>query len=212
MDSDLKVPFMFLKALIFFPRGTLPDKLKLSEDLIEKFGSKLRSGIRFLLSDGSLISGSFDIVNGTIRGLQKVYRFYDVSIGDILLFTYTGGDMFVVHAFGKDCMPKPSCKDAGLFFEVEIKQSHLQDYDFGVTIPVKFKNATKNVVEGEALKIRHGLKSWNVVLKKRTNRVELLSGWSVLWKDLELMTGDICVFNNAGSKRKFNLEVYRKSV
>ncbi|KAL1816634.1 hypothetical protein ACET3Z_019208 [Daucus carota] len=186
--------------------------LKLSEDFIDKFGNQVPSGIRYLLTDGTLVSGSFDSGNGTIRGLQKVYRFYNVSIFDIMVFTYTGGDVFAVHAFGKHCMPKRSCKDPGLYFEVEIKQSHLQDYDFGVTVPVKFKAATKNIGEAGTLKIQHGERRWNVVLKKRTNRVELHRGWSVLWKDLDLMTGDICVFNNAGSKLKFNLEVYRKSI
>ena len=87
----------------------------MSEDVIDKFGSQVPSGIRFLVSDGSLVSGSFDSGNGTIRGLQKVYRFYDVSICDILVFTYTRGDLFVVHAFGKDCMPKRSCSKI-LFF------------------------------------------------------------------------------------------------
>ena len=42
---------------------------KLSEDVIDKFGSQVPSGIRFLVSDGSLVSRSFDSGNGTIRGL-----------------------------------------------------------------------------------------------------------------------------------------------
>ncbi|WOG81556.1 hypothetical protein DCAR_0100707 [Daucus carota subsp. sativus] len=287
MDSDLKIPIMFLKALIFFPRGTLPDKLRLPRGFVDLFGESLPEMLNlktmegfnfavkyskedgcfsdmhgllakllpkecqfflfkhlgganfevFILDVGCVLQGrnnsfecmfirifgksssewsplklSEDVIDKFGSQVPSGIRFYDVSICDILVFTYTGGDLFVVHAFGKDCMPKRSCKDAGLYFEVEIKQSHLQDYDFGVTVPVKFKAATKNLGEAETLKIRHGQKSWNVVLKKRTNRVELHSGWSLLWKDLDLMTGDICVFNNAGSKLKFNLEVYKKSI
>lgn len=61
------------------------------------------------------------------------------------------------------------------------------------TIPAKFKSATDKFGDVETLNICHGTNSWNLILKKRTNKVELHSGWSVLWKELHLVAGDICV-------------------
>ena len=74
---------------------------------------------------------------------------------------------------------------------------------------MKFQGVLEDFADCQSLDIRHGDSRWSVVLKKRSKRVELHSGWAVLWKELELDVGDICYFRRPGSKSKFFLDVYR---
>ena len=77
------------------------------------------------------------------------------------------------------------------------------------TIPVKYHGVLEDYGHCENLDIRHGDSRWKVMLKKRSKRAELHSGWNVLSKDLELKVGDVCFFRRAGSNSKFFLDVYK---
>ncbi|WOH12423.1 hypothetical protein DCAR_0831927 [Daucus carota subsp. sativus] len=210
--SGIASPFQCMFIRIYPNLSSKWEPLRLSEEFISKYGSQIPREIRFQVSDGSFLGGIYDKGDGTITGLQPVYKFYNLSFFEPLVFTYLGVDLFVVNAFGKDCMPKNVNSDSGDFFEVELKPSHLLEYDFGVTIPAKFKSLLSKIDCNGFIKIKHGNDSWNVLLKKRPNRVELHTGWTLLWKSLRLLPGDICVFRRAGSNFKFNCEVYRHHV
>ena len=77
------------------------------------------------------------------------------------------------------------------------------------TVPAKFKAVLDDFGASEVLDIRHGYSRWEVVLKRRSSRVELHRGWSLIWKALKLEVGDICLFKRSGLSRKFYLEVYK---
>lgn len=78
----------------------------MSADFVSKYGKELSREIRFQVSDGSFLGGLYDYQNGNLIGLQKVYKFYNMSMFESLVITYVGGDLFVANAFGTDCMPK----------------------------------------------------------------------------------------------------------
>lgn len=78
----------------------------LPEDFLSNFGHLIPGRICFHLSNGLLVEGCFNREKGSITGLQSFYKLYNMSMFDLMVFTYVGPDVFVVRGFGKDCMPK----------------------------------------------------------------------------------------------------------
>ncbi|KAL1831324.1 hypothetical protein ACET3Z_000975 [Daucus carota] len=183
--------------------------LKLPTNFVAIFGKTMPRKIRFKLSNGVLANGSYDHETETISGLWGVYKLLKMSFFDSLVLCYNGSDVFELNCFGKDCMEKKPIRNCDGCFEVMIKPSHLKDYDFGVTIPSEFSNVFESWQEAETISVSHGRWNWNLLVRKRSGRVEILGGWSFLWKKLHLTVGDVCLFIRAGSKLNFKLEVYK---
>lgn len=77
------------------------------------------------------------------------------------------------------------------------------------TIPSEFSNVSESWQQAETIFVTHGRLNWNLLVRKRSGRVEILGGWPFLWKKLHLTVGDVCLFIPAGSKLIFQLEVYK---
>ncbi|XP_017224669.1 uncharacterized protein LOC108200909 [Daucus carota subsp. sativus] len=194
----MHLPFkcMFIKVIYKVSSRWRP--LKLSQKFMSKYGSTVPRRITYELSNGSVLDGRYDNEEGSLLGLQEFYKMHKMSRFDSMVLTYNGNNVFIVRGFGKDCVEKRAIMHTNGYFEIEVKPSHLLEYDFGVTIPVKFHGVLEDFGQCETLDIRHGDSRWSVMLKKRSKRAELHSGWNVLWKDLELKVRDICFFRRAG--------------
>ncbi|KAL1815736.1 hypothetical protein ACET3Z_018310 [Daucus carota] len=192
--------------------------LKLPTNFVSIFGNTMPRKIRFKLSNGVLANGFYDHETETISGLWGVYKLLKMSFFDSLVLCYNGSDLFELYCFGKDCMEKKPIRNCDGCFEVMIKPSHLKDYDFQLvkekiyemqTIPSEFSNVFESWQEAETISVSHGRWNWNLLVRKRSGRVEILGGWPFPWKKLHLTVGDVCLFIHAGSKLNFQLEVYK---
>ena len=93
-----------------------------------------------------------------------------------------------------------------LFYFVQLVKNFFYEMQ---TIPSEFSNVSESWQEAETISVSHGRWNWNLLVRKRSGRVEILGGWSFLWKKLHLTVGDVCLFIPAGSKLIFQLEVYK---
>ncbi|KAL1827486.1 hypothetical protein ACET3Z_005898 [Daucus carota] len=205
----MHLPFKCKFIKVMYKVSSCWTPVELSEEFIGYYGQTVPQTINYQLSNGSVLDGRYDNEKGRLFGLQQFYKLYNMSWFDTIVLTYNGNNVFNVRGFGKDCMEKRPFMNSIGYFEIEVKPYHLQEYDFGVTIPVKFHGVLDDIGQCENLDIRHGESRWTVLLKKRMKRAELHSGWTLLRKELELKVGDICLFRRTGSKLKFFLDVYR---
>ncbi|KAL1809348.1 hypothetical protein ACET3Z_026338 [Daucus carota] len=189
------------------------DEVKIPARILFQIYSILPRQIYYRLNDNRLVEGSFDPSTGSLIGLQNVLRIYYMARYENLVFTYYGGDTFDISAYSFDCMEKylntnplgrvPSIE----FFEIEVQRSHLQQYDMGVTVSRKFASMTNHWSALQKICVLHGGNVYNLLIRKRESRCEIHRGWCDLCKELELNSGDICVFYTSGSKFRFKLEV-----
>ncbi|KAL1824013.1 hypothetical protein ACET3Z_010791 [Daucus carota] len=199
----------------FFSPSSKWNEVKIPARVLFQIHSVLPLKVYYRLNDNRVLGGSFDPNTGSLLGLQDVFKTYYMSMCETLVFTYSGRDTFDVSAYSVDCMekyfkPNPLGRVPSVeFFEVEVKPSHLQCYDMGVTVSRKFLSMTKEWLDMQNISVSHDFKIYNLLIRKRDSRCEIHQGWSDMWKQLRLNTGDLCVFYTSGSKLRFRLEVYK---
>nr|XP_017225237.1 PREDICTED: uncharacterized protein LOC108201468 [Daucus carota subsp. sativus] len=104
MDSDLKVPFMFLKALIFFPRGTLPDKLRLPRGFVDLFGDSLPEMVNVKTMEGFNFAVKYSKEDGCFSDMHGLLAKLLAKECQFFLFKYLGGAVFQVFLLDVGCV------------------------------------------------------------------------------------------------------------
>ncbi|WOH04076.1 hypothetical protein DCAR_0623482 [Daucus carota subsp. sativus] len=194
MDLDSEFPVRFIKPIIPEKYGGLGDRMVLPYQFVEKYGSLVGDQLKMVACEGDGVELKFSQTEGTLVGMKILLNKLSAKDMQFLYFQLHADLKLSVCVIDKDTIVEHEAGNCDGCFEVMIKPSHLKDYDFGVTIPSEFSNVSESWQQAETIFVTHGRLNWNLLVRKRSGRVEILGGWPFLWKKLHLTVGDVCLF------------------